>query len=74
MEPTSALLMTLGAAILLASWVLLLIESSREDFAWGLCSLLLPPLSYLYGVFRLDKAGEALALAVVGWLLIFLAL
>ena len=73
MEATSALMMTLGAAALLASWVLLLIQSWREDFSWGLCSLLIPPLSYVYGFFRLDKAGEALALAVVGWILIFLA-
>jgi hypothetical protein len=73
MDATSALLMTLGAALLLGSWVLLLIESSREDFAWGLCSLLLPPLSYAYGLFRLDRAGEALGLAGLGWLLIFLA-
>jgi hypothetical protein len=70
MDATSALLMTLGAAILLGSWVLLLIQSSREDFTWGLCTLLLPPLSYLYGLFRLDKAGEAIALAVVGSLLV----
>ena len=74
MEPTSALLMTFGAAALLGSWVLLLIESSREDFTWGLCSLLLPPVSYLYGIFRLDKAGEAMLLAVVGWVLVFLAM
>ncbi len=47
MEASNALFLTLGAAALLASWVLLLIESSREDFARGLCSLLLPPLSYL---------------------------
>lgn len=73
MDATSALLMTLGGALLLASWVLLLIESSRDDFAWGLCSLLLPPLSYAYGIFRLDRAGEALGLAGLGWLLIFLA-
>jgi hypothetical protein len=73
MEASSALMLTLGAAALLASWVLLLIESSREDFAWGLCSLLLPPLSYLYGLFRLDKAGESIALAAVGWVLIFLS-
>jgi hypothetical protein len=73
MDATSALLMTLGAALLLGSWVLLLIESSKEDFAWGLCSLLLPPLSYAYGFFRLDRAGEALGLAGLGWLLIFLA-
>ena len=74
MEATNALLLTFGAAALLGSWILLLIESSREDFAWGLCSLLLPPLSYLYGMFRLDKAGEAIAMAVVGWAFIFLSL
>lgn len=74
MEATSALLMTLGLAALLASWVLLLITSWREDYSWGLCSLLLPPLSYLYALFRLDKAGEALGLAALGWLLLFLAL
>ena len=74
MEATSALMMTLGAAALLGSWILLLIESSREDFAWGLCSLLLPPVSYAYGLFRLDRAGESLALALVGWVLIFFAL
>ncbi len=73
MEATSALMMTLGAAVLLASWVLLLIQSWREDYSWGLCTLLLPPLSYVYGVFRLDKAGEALGLAAVGWVLIFMA-
>ncbi|MCX2979380.1 hypothetical protein EYC98_00715 [Halieaceae bacterium IMCC14734] len=70
MDATSALLMTLGAAILLGSWVLLLIESSREDFTWGLCTLLLPPLSYVYALFRLDKAGESIALAVVGSVLV----
>ena len=74
MDATSALMMTLGAAALLGSWILLLIESSREDFAWGLCTLLMPPLSYCYGLFRLDKAGEPLALAGVGWVLIFLSL
>ena len=73
MDATTATLMTFGLAALLASWVLLLIESSREDFSWGLCTLLLPPLSYLYGLFRLDKAGEALGLAIVGWLMVWLA-
>ena len=74
MDASSALLMTLGGAALLASWVLLLIRSSEEDFTWGLCALLLPPLAYFYGLFRLDKAAEPLALAVAGWLLLFLAL
>jgi hypothetical protein len=73
MEATSALMMTLGVATLFASWVLLLIQSWREDFSWGLCSLLLPPLSYVYGLFRLDKVGEAMALAALGWILLFFA-
>jgi hypothetical protein len=71
MDASSATLVTFGAAALLASWVILLIESWKEDYAWGLCTLLLPPLSYLYGLFRLDKAGQALLLAIAGWLLVY---
>ena len=73
MDPQTATLMTFGAATLLASWVLLLISAWQEDYAWGLCTLFLPPLSYLYALTRLDKAGEAIAVAVVGWVLIWLA-
>lgn len=73
MEATSATLVTFGAVALLASWVLLLIESWKEDFAWGLCTLFLPPLSYLYGLSRLDKVGDALMLAAAGWILIWFA-
>ena len=73
MEATSAAMVTFGAAALLASWVLLLIVSWKEDYAWGLCTLLLPPLSYGYAIFRPDKAGQALMLAVAGVLLIGLA-
>ncbi len=73
MDATSATLMTFGLATLLASWVLLLIVSWKEDYAWGLCTLLLPPLSYLYALFRLDKAGQALLVALVGWILIWMA-
>lgn len=73
MEATNALMMVIGVAILLASWVTLLITSWREDMSWGLCTLLLPPFAYLYALFRLDKAGESIALAAVGWVLLFLA-
>ena len=72
MDASSALLMTLGAAALLISWVLLLIASFNEDYAWGLFSLLLPPAGYTYGLFRLDKAGQSILLAVLGWTLIYL--
>ncbi len=73
MEPTTAYMVTLGTATLVVSWVLLLIVSWKEDFAWGLCSLFLPPLSYLYGLFRLDKTRDVMLAAVIGWALILLA-
>ena len=74
MEATSAYLLTLGAASLLISWILLIIVSWKEDYAWGLCTVFLPPLSYLYALARLDKAGESLLVAVVGWVMIWLSL
>ena len=73
MEATSAAMMTFGVATLLASWVLLLIVAWKEDYSWGLCTVLLPPLSYLYSLVRLDKAAQPLLVAVVGWVLILLA-
>lgn len=73
MEATTATMMTFGGVMLLASWVLLLIVAWKEDYTWGLCTLFLPPLSYLYGLARFDKAGESLLLALAGWVLIWLA-
>jgi len=73
MEATNAYFMTLGASMLLLSWILLLITSWREDYGWGLFTVLLPPLSYLYALTRLDKAGAAVLSAVVGWFMIYLA-
>jgi len=73
MDAGTATLVTFGAAALLASWVLLLVVSWKEDYAWGLCTLLLPPLSYCYALFRLDKAGQVMLLALVGWVLIWIA-
>lgn len=72
MDAITASMSTFGVAALLVSWVLLLIVSWREDYAWGLCTLLLPPLSYLYALARLDKAGQALLVAAVGLILIWL--
>ena len=72
MEASSSFLMTLGAASLLISWILLLITSWQEEYAWGMVSLLLPPLGYGYALFRLDRAGASLGCALVGWILIWL--
>ncbi len=73
MEAATAAMYTFGVTALVVSWVLLLITSWQEDYAWGLCTLFLPPLSYLYAFARLDKAGESLLAALIGWALIFLA-
>mgnify|MGYP004299330697 FL=1 len=72
MEASSSFLMTLGAASLLISWILLLITSWQEEYAWGMVSLLLPPLGYGYALFRLDKAGASLGCALLAWILIWL--
>ncbi len=73
MEPGSAALLTFGLATLLVSWILLLIAAWQEDYAWGLFALLLPPLAYLYGLFRLEKAGQSLLVAAAGLLMIWAA-
>lgn len=73
MEPGSAVLMTFGLATLLVSWILLLIAAFQDDYAWGIFAVLLPPVAYFYGLFRLDKAGQSILVAVVGWLLVWLA-
>jgi len=72
MDASNALLMTLGAASLLISWIILLTVSWKEDYAWGLFSLLLPPDGYFYGLFQWNKAGQALWVAILGWMLIVL--
>ena len=71
MEPISAAFTMFGIAALVASWVTLLINASKEDFTWGLCTALLPPFSYLYGLFRMDIAKESIFLAVVGCILVW---
>ncbi len=73
MDAITASMTTFGVVALLASWVLLLIVSWQEDYTWGLFTLLLPPLSYLYALGRLDKTAGVLLLAAAGWVLILLA-
>ena len=74
MAPLHAFFLFTGIVALLGSWILLLIYSSREDFAWGLMTALLPPLSYLYALGRWRVAKEPILIAVAGCVLIGLAL
>ena len=67
MEPTSAVLMTYGLATLLVSWVLLLIAAWRDDYAWGMFAVFLPPIAYIYG------AGQSILVAAAGWIMLLMA-
>lgn len=71
MEASSSFLITLGATSLAVSWLLLLISAFRTEYAWGLFALLMPPVGYLYALFRLDQAGGAIAFAALGSILLF---
>lgn len=74
MDPLSSLLLFFGIASLLVSWIYLTIIAFRDDYAWGFMTLFLPPLSYLYSLFRLGKAWEPVALAAVGVVLVWCGL
>ena len=66
MGPIASLLVFFGAALLLMSWVYLIIIAFKTDYAWGFMSVFLPPLAYLYILFALGKTWQVLALAFVG--------
>lgn len=74
MEPISAAFMTFGMVLLVASWIYLMVIAFREDFSWGLCAVLLPPLAYLYSCFAWGKAKEVLIMAIAGSVLVILGL
>lgn len=73
MEPLSATFFTFGVILLIASWINLLITSFKEDYTWGLTTLFIAPLSYLYCLFSFDKNRESLSLAGAGVLLLMLS-
>lgn len=74
MDPVSAIFMTFGVILVLVGWVQLLITSFNEDYSWGLTTLFIPPVSYLYACMSLDKAKGAMGLTGLGWLLILFGL
>jgi hypothetical protein len=74
MDPISSILITIGSMLLIASWIQLLISSSKEDFTWGLCTFFVPPLSYCYGLLRLDIAKDAWGLAALGLFFLILGI
>lgn len=72
MGSLAAMLLTLGIIFLLLSWILLVITAAKDDYGWLLFTVLLPPVAYLYGLFAWSKAKDAILLAALGWLMLFL--
>ena len=66
MGSIASILVFFGAALLLMSWVYLIIISFKTDYAWGFMSIFMPPLAYLYSMFNLGKTWQVLVLAFVG--------
>ena len=74
MDPISATAMTFGVLLLLISWVYLLIIAFKTDFNWGLVTVFLPVLSYIYAAFDWKRTQATLVSAALGWTLIIFAL
>jgi len=74
MDSVSATLMTFGVVLLLASWIQLLFVAFKDDFSWGLSTVFVPPLAYIYGLFALEKCTASIVMAILGCGLIFFAL
>ncbi len=70
MEPVAASFFTFGLFLLVASWIMLIITSFREDYNWGLTTLFLPPLSYLYSFWAWEKTRSSIILAAIGCLML----
>lgn len=74
MDPISATAMTFGVCLLLISWIYLMVISFKTDFNWGLVTLFLPVLSYVYAFFDWKKTQATIWSAGLGWALILFAL
>lgn len=74
MDPISSTFLMFGLVMLLASWLYLIAVSFQDDFNWGLCSVFLPPLSYIYACFAWEKSKAVIYMAAIGIALVLFAL
>lgn len=75
MDPISTIMLTFGVILLVIGWIQLIITSFDEDFTWGLATVFVPPLSYLYSaVAAFDKTKGTMALTGIGLALVIFAL
>lgn len=66
--------MTFGVILLVSSWFYLIMISFQNDFGWGLCSIFLPMISYVYACFVWNKGKEVVLMGALGTGLILFGL
>lgn len=72
MDAFSATFTLMGIAMLAASWIYLMVIAFKDDYAWGITSVFVPPLAYLYAAFNPSRAAPVLILAAIGLALLIL--
>ena len=66
MDPLSTTLTFFAVCLLVASWIMMIFAATSEDFTWGLFAIFLPPLAYVYGLYRWESAGDSIKAAIIG--------
>ena len=71
MDAFSTTMIVFAVTILVASWIMMIFAASAgDDYTWALCSFFLPPLAYLYGLYRWELAGDSIKAAIIGLVLL----
>lgn len=75
MDPVSTIMLTFGVILLVIGWIQLMFTSFHEDFTWGLATVFVPPLSYIYSaISAFDKTKDTLTLTGIGLALVLFSL
>ena len=70
MDALSSTAIVFGVILLASSWIYLIIIAFQADFTWGLVSVFIPVLSYIYAVKDWEKGKETIYLAAIGLALV----
>lgn len=70
MDALSSTAIVFGVILLISSWIYLMIIAFQADFTWGLVSVFVPLLAYIYAIKDWQKGKETIYLAVIGWALV----
>ena len=70
MDAFSTTLTFFALTLLVSSWIMLIFAATSDDFTWGLFSIFLPPLAYVYGLYKWELAGDSIKAAILGFIVL----